>query len=195
MKIAINKWAAILFSGIALSTHAFADWSLDNETSNIHFVSTKKCVVGEVHQFNKLSGSISKGGQAEVNIDLSSVDTGIGIRDTRMKAMLFNVEKFAQANIRANIDTKKLTALKPGETYEETVKVTLSLHGHEKSLSALLRIVKLANNSVLVSSVKPIVIKASDFKLGDGIEKLKQAAALPSISGAVPVSIDLTFKK
>jgi hypothetical protein len=52
-------------------------------------------------------------------------------------------------------------------------------------------VTKLANGSLLVNSVKPVIIKAVDFNLVKGIEKLRQLAGLPSISTTVPVSFVL----
>jgi len=169
-----------------------AEWSLDAGESSLHFVSVKKGTVGEVHHFNTLHGSLD-GGQALVSVDLTSVETGVAIRNERMQTMLFDVSHFATATVSADVSSLKLAALKPGETVSATVPLTLSLHGIEQQLPVEVTVVGLADGALLVSSRAPIIIKAADFGLGDGIEALRDAAKLPSIAAAVPVTFQLRF--
>jgi hypothetical protein len=48
---------------------------------------------------------------------------------------------------------------------------------------------------MLVTTVQPVIIKAEDFALVAGINKLQALAKLPSIAYTVPVSFVLTFQK
>jgi len=169
-----------------------ADWSLDGGESSLNFVSVKKGVVGEVHHFKALQGSIEDG-QTQVSVDLTSVETGVAIRNERMQSMLFDVSHFATAKVSADVSSLKLAALKPGESVSATVPLRLSLHGIEQQLPAEVTIVGLADGGLLVSSRAPIIIKAADFGLVAGIEALREAAKLPSIAAAVPVTFQLRF--
>jgi hypothetical protein len=45
----------------------------------------------------------------------------------------------------------------------------------------------------VVTTLQPVIIKAEDFALVAGINKLKSLASLPSIAYSVPVSFVLTF--
>ncbi|MFL0797681.1 MAG: YceI family protein [Cellvibrionaceae bacterium] len=188
------KYIALLVS-VLFSSSAFANWSLENSESTLSFVSTKKSAVGEVHHFKSINGTVSEKGEIAIEIDLSSVETGIGIRNDRMKAMLFNVAKFAKAHVTANVDKQKLDALAVGEAYVDTVAFTVSLHGLSQYLTSKIKVVKLKEGKILASSVQPIVINAGQFGLDAGIEKLREVAGLPSISTAVPVMFDLAFKR
>ena len=69
---------------------SFAEWTLSPDSS-VKFLSTKNTNITEVHEFTQVSGSVSDQGSAKIAIDLSSVETGIEIRNERMQSMLFNV--------------------------------------------------------------------------------------------------------
>ncbi|CAH1385143.1 YceI family protein [Candidatus Nitrotoga sp. M5] len=177
---------------VFLPFSAHANWTLNNEKSSLHFVSVKKSTIGEVHRFTSLAGSL-KEGKASVVIDLASVYTNIPVRDDRMKSMLFEIIQFPKATIETSIDESKLKSLKIGEQYQTNLTVTINLHGVSKEISGDVQVIKLSDNSIVVNSVHPIIIKAADFELTGGIEALAQVAKLPVISSAVPVTFNLVF--
>ena len=177
-----------------LSFNAQADWKLNDDQSSVNFISIKKSTVGEINHFNSLSGSL-KDGRATVAIDLSSVETNIPIRNERMQKMLFEVSKFSTATITTKIDNARLDSLKGGDLYQDNVNLELDLHGITNKITATVQVVKLSSSSVLVYSVFPVVINASDFGLAAGVEALREIASLPSISTAIPVTFSLVFNK
>lgn len=189
-----------VLSGVALlfaflSPSAFAQWDLSSDNSTLNFVTVKSLKVGEVQSFQKLTGSISDSGQVELNIDLSSVETNIGIRNDRIKTMLFDTVNFADATISGFVEVEKLASLNVGDTYSSSVNFNLSLHGVSNKVTNTVQVTKLSGDRLLVTSVMPMVINASDYGLEDGVEKLKTIAGLPSISTAVPVTFNLIFKQ
>ena len=84
------KQSLVLLSSLLVAP-AFADWTVAPEQSSLHFMSTKNAQVTEVHAFEALSGSVSDNGKLMIEVPLSSVDTNIPIRNTRMQEKLFNV--------------------------------------------------------------------------------------------------------
>jgi len=168
-------------------------WSLDGGASDINFVSVKKGKIAEVHHFTGLNGSI-EGNRASVSIDLSTVESGIGIRNKRMKSMLFEVASFASALIAADLTGINHKTLKVGETLSATVPLRLDLHGVKRELSAQILVIALADNRLLITSREPVIVKAADYGLDAGIEALRQVARLPSITQVVPVSFQLQFR-
>ena len=84
---------------------------------------------------------------------------------------------------------------KVGETYKDSIRFNLSLHGLSKEMAADVRVVKLAKNRILAVSVNPIIVNADQYNLLEGVEKLREVANLPSISTAVPVTFSLIFKQ
>ncbi len=179
----------------AMTTAVSAQWQLNNEESSIDFVTIKKSKAGELNTFGKLKGVIEQNGKAMVVISLASVETKIPVRNERMQSMLFEVVRYPEATISARVDHARIDEMKPGDTFIQPVKLKLSLHGEEREVEADLRVVRLDKSSILVSTVRPLIIDADDFSLANGVEKLREVAKLPSISTAVPVTVDLLFEK
>ncbi|MFV8783047.1 YceI family protein [Microbulbifer sp. SA54] len=184
-----------LISLLCLPLTALADWQLDGGNSSVQFVSVKKSTIAETHHFKGLSGKISDSGNANVDIELASVETNIPIRNERMQKMLFDTAKYARAAITAQVDAEQLKALAPGKSLSVTTDLSLDVHGAQKTHKAQLQVTGLENGGLLVTSTAPIVINAGDFQLLEGIEKLREIAGLDSISPIVPVTVKLVFTK
>jgi len=183
---------ALLFLGTATAS---ADWKLENEQSQLSFISIKKGDIAEVHHFNQLEGTVDDKGNVQLTIQLASVATAIPIRDQRMQEMLFNTNLFPTAGLTATVDADQISMLKAGQMRVSALEGELSLHGQSSPVTAELIVARLTDDTLLVTSQKPLVVQAGDFDLVEGVEKLREIAGLPSISRAVPVSFVLTFKK
>jgi len=174
---------------------ARADWELDTTRSTINFVSVKNDSVGEVHSFASLVGFVGAEGNAQLSVNLESVQTLIEIRDQRMRELLFETVKFPVAKITAQLDPSVLAMAAEGGIVTTEVPVTLSLHGKEKALTVALVIVGGGGDRLAVFSAAPIVINAADFDLTAGVAALQKVAGLQAISTAVPVTLQLQFVK
>lgn len=177
---------------LGLSMPALADWSLSSEQSTLHFLSTKNAQITEVHQFHSLNGSVSEDGELSVEVDLSSVDTSIEIRDTRMKKILFSVATHPVATFSASLP-QGMTTLDVGETTTGTVKGSLSLNGESMPASFAVRVSKLSDSKMIVSTVSPTLIATDNFSLVEGIKELQSIAGLNSITTTVPVTFSVIF--
>jgi polyisoprenoid-binding protein YceI len=174
---------------------SFAAWTLDNDASQVSFVSVKAGDAGEVHRFTQISGSLSNDGNASVVIQLASVDTLIPLRDDRMREMLFQTELFPTASLSASIDMNMLDEIEPGDSIDMTANLKLDLRKQQVELPADMIVARLGDHKLMVSSRKPVIVNAASVDLVDGIEALREIANLPSISKAVPVSFVLTFEE
>ena len=168
---------------------AQADWVVD-EASRIGFVSIKNNVVGENNAFERVSGRISSAGAVAVNIDLTSVETGVGIRNERLQKMLFNVASFPKATVSAQLTQEQLNALESGGSAAASVSVALTLHGNTVSKKVELTAAR-KGDTVRVTTTQPIVISASEFGLEAGVAALQSIAGLNAISRSIPVTVDL----
>ena len=171
-----------------------ADWVVDQTQSSINFLSTKKEHVTEVHSFESFAGKISNTGSANIEIDLSSVKTGIEIRDQRMMEHLFDVKQFATAQLTADVPMALLERLKKGDAVTQVMKGRIDLHGMTQELSAKVKFINTASG-LHVSSVEPLLVDAKKFALVEGIEALRKLANLSSISYTVPVNFSLVLLK
>lgn len=180
---------------LGLSSSAFADWTLLNDESSLHYVSIKSTNIAEMNRFKTLAGSVSEQGAVELKVDLSSVDTGVDIRDERMQTMLFDVAQFAQATVTGKVDLERVTKLEVGETYTDSITLNLALHGLSKEVSSQVQVTRLADDKVLITTLEPVVLNAADYKLAEGLEALRVIAQLPAISPVVPVTYSLVFQQ
>ena len=179
----------ILLSALGVMVPAQADWTL-SDSSRIGFVSIKNNSIGENNAFERVTGSISATGQVAVSVDLSSVETGVGIRNERLQKMLFEVASFPTASIDASLSDSQITALKAGGAQTESVAVNISLHGKTVNKTANLS-VSASGDDVRVTTTQPIVITAQEFGLEAGVAALQQIAGLNAISRSIPVTVDL----
>ncbi|PCI22525.1 MAG: hypothetical protein COB62_01375 [Piscirickettsiaceae bacterium] len=185
----------ILVCLIMFVASAQAEYQLDNDSSILNFISVKKNKIAETHSFGQLAGAVQNTGDASITISLVSVNTNIEIRDERLRKFLFETDIFPKAVVSTKLDMNQLSTLHSGDAIILQVPLSINLHGKTKVLDARLRVVRLRDNSLLVTTVKPILLNGFDFDLADGIQKLMELAKLPSISTAVPVSFSLVFKE
>jgi hypothetical protein len=172
---------------------AQAAWQLDGESSRLTFVTTKVTNVAEVNRFRSLRGSVGDDGKVQLQVPLETVDSGIPLRDERLRKQLFEVEKFASAQIGAQLDIAPLLTLAAGAQMELRLPLTVTLHGHSQSYSSELLVTRLDDRRFQVVTLAPLLLNAEDFGLAAGIEALRQLAGLKTISLAVPVSAVLIF--
>ena len=169
-------------------------WSVDAANSRVSFVSVKADLIGEVHHFTDVSGSVSTDGAAQITIALDSVETLIDIRNERMREHLFETAQFPDAVISAQIDMVQFESLPVGQrmTYPLTAKV--SLHGVDEEIDTDVYVTHLGDSRVEVQTRDPIVIDIDLFNFTDGVEKLRELASLDSITPVVPVTFSIVFE-
>jgi len=184
--------AIVIFLLISLPMATQAAWQLDNDASSVSFNSIKNGQVVESHYFKSINGSI-EANQASISIDLSSVETAIGIRNERMQAMLFETGTYPVATITAILDREGVAALQSKATSTLQLPITIELHGQEANATVPVLVTRSADR-ITVSSQRPVIIQASTFKLAAGIEALRKIAGLQSITLSVPVSFSLNFE-
>ena len=184
--------AATLLITLVMTGSAHAGWDF-TASSRVGFVSIKNNSIGENNVFEQVTGSISDAGRVALSIDLTSVETGVGIRNERLQRMLFEVAKFPTATVQATLSASQLDALNAGGSVSETVKVTVSLHGMSVDKLAALS-VGVSEGGLRVTSTQPIVVTAQDFGLESGVAALQAIAGLNAISRSIPITVDLSLR-
>jgi polyisoprenoid-binding protein YceI len=181
-----------LFAAFLISFSPFlaAQWSVDNDTSTLSFVTVKVEHVAEVHTFDLLSGSISPSGAVNIEIELASVNTLVPIRNERMQSMLFETNLFPTAAITAAVDIAAIAAMDAGSSEKVALTFDLSLRGQSQTYTTDVMVTRLSSG-LMVSTIKPIIVAAESFDLIKGVQALREVAGLPSISRAVPVTFQL----
>ncbi len=170
-------------------------WVLNNEESQLHFVSIKKGSVAEVHSIQQLSGSVDKNGNIKIVLDLNSVETHIAVRNKRMQKILFETQTYPQAVLTGKMQKHIACGFQEGIAEEHTIEAELELHGVKKKITLPLIFTKINSYALNVVSKQPIIINAADFNLLGGVNALRDIAKLSAISYAVPVDFSLIFEK
>jgi OmpA-OmpF porin, OOP family len=182
------KYAAFAFA-IACGGSADAQEWLLNAGATRFYMQTV-----EVHQFTGLDGSISNDGDAVVKIDLTSISSGVDVRDVRMRFLLFETYRFPNAEVSARLDMASLRALLTSTRIIYPLKFKLSLHGLSQEIETPVTVTRLGDKAVSVASAKPIVITADAFGLGPGLAKLSEAVNGTVIATGATFTFDLLFE-
>ena len=190
IKTLLYFWVLFLFS-----TPVFPDWNLVNEESRLNFISIKASDIAEIHTFEELSGSVKDNGQAQVVINLSSLETLIPIRNERMGNLLFETKVYPVASFKLKLDLQTFLLTEVGKSSDVTLRGVLELKGKQFTMPVKISVTRLSDQSFLVKSSEPLLLNAGSLGLSDGIESLRVIAGLPSISKSVPVTFSLIFRQ
>ncbi len=190
IKTLLYFWVLFLFS-----TPVFPDWNLVNEESRLNFISIKASDIAEIHTFKELSGSVKDNGQAQVVINLSSLETLIPIRNERMGNLLFETKVYPVASFKLKLDLQTFLLTEVGKSSDVTHRGVLKLKGKQFTMPVKISVTRLSDQSFLVKSSEPLLLNADSLGLSDGIESLRVIAGLPSISKSVPVTFSLIFRQ
>ena len=169
------------------------DWRLNLDRSFLYLQSVKNKSVFETHGFKHMEGTVTPDGDAKVTLDLASFETGIDLRNVRMRFLFFKTFQFPDAVITAHLDTSKLAELLTKTSLTYPLDFAIELHGMKKQMTRDVVITRIADSAVSVAVTKPIIIPAKDFGFEEGIEKLQEAANV-EISPVASITFDLVFE-
>ena len=171
---------------LLISSPAWSSWEVA-DGSIIQFISIKNNAVGELSQFESVVGSVTDEGQVDIRVALNAVETNVGIRNERMKELLFEVGLFPEAKITGQLAPSAVSA-----TQSHIIETTLAidLHGQVVNRTATLQVAP-NEQGLSVVSVEPILLTASEFGLESGVAALQSIAGLAAISRVIPVTVRL----
>ena len=158
-------------------------------------MSIKNNTIGEVSHFDMISGTVGDQGAVEVRVALDSVETNIGIRNDRMKKMLFEVGLYPEAVITAQLSPEAMAVLGSSSGSAVPVVLQIDLHGQVVSKDAVLTVSATDAGGFSATTSQPILLNAAEFNLEDGVAALQSVAGLNAISRVIPVTVSLNFTK
>ena len=175
------------------SAAAVSPWALNTSESYLNFATTKNTHNLEVHNFTGISGDINSAGIATLSIDLNSVNTGVALRDQRMRDLLLETATYPTATVTLAVPATLLSGMAIGQSAATDISASLDLHGVTGTITTKVAVQKLSDSRFLVQSIAPVLVKAGDYSLTNGVEALRAAVGIASISVAVPVDFALVF--
>lgn len=187
-----NVLAAVLLLGGTVAAGA-QNWTLDPTASKLTYQSVKKNTIVETNSIRNISGSLTESGQGKVVFDLDSVDTGVDLRNVRMRFLFFETFKFPTATVTVNVDPAAFADLPTRRRMTSKLPFKLDLHGVVKDLEANVVVTMISDTMVSVASESPVSVKVEDFGLLPNVEKLEIAANVTNIVPVASVSFDFVF--
>jgi len=185
---------SLSLAALVSAAPAWAEWQVA-DNSSIQFVSIKNNTIGEVSHFDMISGTLGDQGAVEVRVALDSVETNIGIRNDRMKKMLFEVGLYPEAVITAQLSEEAMAAAGSSSGAAVPVVLQIDLHGQVVSKDAVLTVSAIDAGGFSATTSQPILLNAAEFDLEDGVAALQSVAGLNAISRVIPVTVSLNFTK
>lgn len=189
------KAVALLGVLLAMPMAAIAEpnWALDPVSSTLTYQSVKKNTIVETNKIRNIGGTLSPEGDARVTFDLNSVDTGVDLRNVRMRFLFFETFKYPTAELTAKVDPAAFADLAAKRRMTARLPFRLSLHGVDKDLEANVVVTMITDRMVSVASESPVAVHVEDFGLLPNVEKLEQAANVTNIVPTASVSFDFVF--
>jgi OmpA-OmpF porin, OOP family len=169
------------------------DWVLDPHQSHLYMQTEKGDHIVEKHEFTSIEGRVGRDGDASLKIDLGSLETGIDLRNVRMRFLLFETFKFPSAEVTAKLDKAKLATLPSAKRISYTLPVHVNLHGITKDFDVPVSIARENDTTISVSTIKPVDVSAETFDFTRGLAKLSDAQNGIHIVPSASISFDLTF--
>ncbi len=182
-------------SQVTTQTQNTSDWKMVADESGMTYITIKNGEFAEINTFRQVSGTVSHKGDAEILVDLSSVDTNNEIRDERLRELLFKTHAFPQAKITAKIDMAPLESLAIGESHTLLLDMTIAVRGVSVQKDFYVLATRLGADKVVVNNKAPLILEAADFGMTEAIEQLRTLASLDSITPLVTATVSFTFER
>jgi outer membrane protein OmpA-like peptidoglycan-associated protein len=169
------------------------DWTLDPAQSQVWVQTTKQETTVEKHRFTAVEGSVDRTGRAALKIDLGSIETGIDLRNVRMRFLLFETFRFPHAEIFAQLNKARLQGLTVGTTIDYPLLLNVNMHGVAQQFETTVVLRRVNEATVSVATKTPIVVTAESFDFAKGLVKLSDAVGGISIKPSAEVTFNLVF--
>ncbi|MCX4029749.1 YceI family protein [Endozoicomonas sp. SM1973] len=176
-----------------------AAWQVQSEHSKVNFVTEKIFTNGksvkETQLISGVSGQVNDQKQAEIKIDLATIDTKIPIRNDRIKQWVLDTTNYRYATVKADlsgIDEQKLTV---GAVKQMEVDGKLTIRETTLPIKLFVKVIKSSATDYLVESYQDTSINISQYGGEAGVQQMTKVMGLKSITSVVPVKWALTLKQ
>lgn len=197
MRLAAAVTALALASAVACSSvlPGESTYRLIPAESAIHFVGIKNNAVGVTGSFASLDGSYdAQRGTGVVEVQLASAVTGDAARDENLRTHFFEAASFPLARFEVSgLAQSALPAA--GESMRTELSGTLALHGASAPLKVPVEVTRDGRHRLHVHNTAPIVLTAQGLGMTAQLAALKAVCGHESLSGAVPVDVELVFAR
>lgn len=169
-------------------------WLLVPAESAIWFVGIKNNAIAVPGSFTGMEGGFDVAkSEGWVEVRVGTLDTGNPGRDENLRAHFFDSMSFPAARFALSGIPSAAELPAVGADLSTTLSGKLLIHGAELPLAVPVRITREARNRVRVRNTKPVVLSMKDLGMEQALAVLKAVCGHESLSGAVPIEIDVVF--
>lgn len=176
-------------------------FTLAPDTSIIYVTAHKDEKVPVKGSLNFTTGGLDLAASAKLaaslTVDLESYDSGLPLRNGRVRQLFFNSDKpdFAKATLVIDaIGEEEVKKLRGDQKLEKVpVTGTLTFHGESKSVKAVLDVGYTWGGRLSVKTATPIVFKISEWQLLDNLEAMMAACGHLKVDDVVTLDVTAEF--
>lgn len=176
-----------------------AAWQVDGKKSQVSFITEKVYpndqAAKETSLITGVSGRVSNQKQAEIKIDLDTINTSISIRDERIKKWLIDLTQYRYATVKADLPALDEQKINIGKSVKMTAKGSLAIRDKTLPITLFINVKKDSSTQYTVTSYAPTLINTHDFDSKGGLKKLTEVMGLNSINSKIPVHWKLVLFK
>lgn len=168
--------------------------------STLYVTTVKDAGIPVKATINLASGELSLAGQGalDVQVDLSTFNSGLELRDSRVRQLLFNADQegFKTAHlVVTNLPAGSVEKLKSEKKILNVpVSADFTLHGKTQKISGTMTVFFNKKGRLQIKTAKPFAIKISEWALSENLEKLKVICGHQSIEDVVNIDVDWQFE-
>ncbi len=169
-------------------------WLLVPSESSIWFVGIKNNSIAVPGSFAGMEGGFDaakREGWLEVRV--ATLATGDPGRDENLRVHFFDALKFPVARFALTGIPSAAELPAVGASLSTTLAGNLLLHGAEHPLALPVRVTREAAGRIRVRNSKPVVLSMKDLGMEQPLALLKAICGHESVSGAVPIELDVLF--
>lgn len=142
-------------------------------------------------------GAVALGaGAARLSIDLDTFDSGIPLRNERVRGIVFETSGVgwdtAELTV-PKIPDDVLASIRDKKLARTKLDAELKIHGHTAKLVLPVEVSYTNGSALWVKTTEPFALKMSDFDLVSNVKRLSQICMHDSIDDAVNVEVSLEF--
>ena len=164
------------------------------ESGQIDLVQLKNGTAEVPATFATPKGTLNADGTGSFEIDLSSWDSQLELRNSRVQELFFKAPEHPKATFMLTSSEGLKTDIAVGESSMATLKGELSLYAGKTPVEIPATLTHNADGSFQLATTQPFQVSIESLGLNENLQVLMKVCAHESIGDAVDVSFDFKLK-
>ncbi|MFB6347060.1 MAG: YceI family protein [bacterium] len=181
-------------------------YEVNSSASSVKFTSIKNGDLAVTGKFNKVQGSVTipsdgalSGSRGSFKLDLSSIETGLDVRNQNIVDTFFRIpsnKQFRYASFSFDsVKTQQSRLTNTNSPTEVGASGSMTLAGETVDTFVPLRVTRTGEDTLRITSRTPWVLSIKKFGLSGPLQALMEVCGHKDVSDAVPLTFDLQLTK